>query len=76
MTLDALDAAAQGLCAICQTFVGEGLVVDHDHQRGHVRGLLCSPCNLGLGAFADDPARLLTAIRYLGWCPYGTCQVA
>lgn len=41
------------------------LVVDHCHTRGHIRGYLCPPCNLGLGHFKDDPERLRAAIQYL-----------
>lgn len=52
-----------GCCAICGS-TGR-LYVDHDHSSGKVRGMLCNPCNTGLGKFGDDPARLLTAIAYL-----------
>lgn len=52
-----------GLCAICQKT--EAHHVDHNHENGQVRGLLCSSCNLGLGHFKDDVALLSNAIHYL-----------
>jgi hypothetical protein len=58
-----------GRCAIClQPPEGEGqrgFHLDHDHGSSQIRGLLCFMCNRGLGDFADDPARLRSAIRYL-----------
>ncbi len=69
-------AEAQGwVCAICwqaplrrlhtEGFKGRPLFIDHDHQSGRVRGLLCSQCNSMLGMAGDKPRRLERAARYL-----------
>lgn len=62
-----MKAEQRGLCAICERMpLGPwGLVIDHNHATGEVRGLLCSACNTALGLFHDDPDRLVTASRYL-----------
>lgn len=73
---DELLAAQGGGCAICGTTNPRGrgrFHVDHDHAccpgqyscGGCVRGLLCGACNPGLGAFGDDPDRLIAAAAYL-----------
>lgn len=64
---DELLIAQVGRCAICGAppTKRKALAVDHDHETGNLRGLLCSNCNVGLGNFKDDPARLATAINYL-----------
>lgn len=56
----------KGGCAICgQRDEWFSLAVDHCHDKGHVRGLLCSQCNRGLGLFADSLERLQNAVAYL-----------
>ena len=45
-------ARAGGRCEVCKAEVK--LVIDHDHNTGRVRGLVCNTCNLRLGkAFKD-----------------------
>jgi DNA-binding sugar fermentation-stimulating protein len=51
------------LCAVCKE--PGNLVVDHCHETGQVRGLLCHGCNVGLGYFVDSPTRLRQAAEYL-----------
>lgn len=56
-----------GTCKICkQPPKGDRrLCVDHDHDTGKVRGLLCNTCNAGLGQFGDSVELLERAIEYL-----------
>jgi hypothetical protein len=64
---DALLERQGGGCAICGKPPGKiSLHVDHDHETGEVRGLLCVGCNNALGQFHDDPALLDRAIDYVG----------
>lgn len=72
VTLEDYDrmAEAQGhKCAICHSTDPRGngsrFAVDHDHKTGKVRGLLCGPCNMGIGKLGDDIALLTAAIEYL-----------
>lgn len=52
-----------GLCAGCDQY--RKLVVDHNHETGKVRGLICNPCNCALGFVRDEPATMLRLIEYL-----------
>lgn len=73
---DAMMAEQNGVCAVCSMpemsrVAGRGaderrrLAVDHDHESGRVRGLLCLTCNHGLGAFRENPELLRDAATYL-----------
>lgn len=62
------------VCAICgepETRIHRGSLasfsVDHDHETGKVRGLLCGTCNHGLGYFRDDVELMKNAIEYLNY---------
>lgn len=52
-------------CLICNLQSKKLLRVDHDHETGFVRGLLCDSCNTSLGFFKDDPKLLNRASNYL-----------
>lgn len=59
-------AESQGwACKICNRIPENKLHVDHCHETGKIRGLLCGGCNVGLGHFGDDPERLKYAAAYL-----------
>lgn len=52
-----LFSKQQGCCAICgvhQSELSERLCIDHNHETGKVRGLLCRSCNRGIGFLKDD----------------------
>lgn len=51
-------------CAVC--FSADDLHIDHDHQTGRIRGILCGHCNRALGMLRDDPERILRLLQHLG----------
>jgi len=58
----------RGECAICgkhQTELTKGLAVDHNHETGKVRGLLCSYCNTAIGSFKESIGTMKKAIEYI-----------
>lgn len=60
----------QGVCAICRRpgAVANGsnrLAVDHNHQTGEVRGLLCGKCNVAIACLLESPTIAQRAIAYL-----------
>ena len=67
---EGLHSAQGGRCALCGSESSankrhEALCVDHCHDSGSIRGLLCKPCNTGLGCFRDSPELMTKAIQYL-----------
>ena len=78
--LHRLLAKQQERCAICkrhwrdcpahrpsryEDFFIQHLYIDHDHETGKVRGLLCHSCNVALGMLRDSPSVCRSAIKYL-----------
>ena len=63
-TYQAILARQGQACAICGT-AERPLCIDHCHASGKVRGLLCGPCNRGLGCYRDGPNLLRAAAAYL-----------
>lgn len=67
---DALCESQLGRCAICgcprESALRGTLFVDHDHETGRVRGLLCYSCNTAIGALGDSAEGVRRALRYLG----------
>lgn len=59
-----------GVCAICHK-VMDSPHVDHNHETGHTRGLLCSFCNTGLGYFFENIESLGRAKEYLDYYAEG-----
>ncbi len=56
-----------GVCGICGGRDRDrDLAIDHDHETGEIRGLLCSRCNTALGSFRDNPEIITAALSYLG----------
>lgn len=58
--------AQENACAICACEMStRSCHVDHDHDSGAVRALLCRRCNTSIGHFEDDPDLLRKAARYI-----------
>lgn len=58
----------QGRCGICRKRLYskrfKAFAVDHNHETGKIRGLLCGNCNTGLDLFKEDPIALARAIEW------------
>ncbi len=67
-----LFAQQEGVCGVCgepETVMQKGkiikLAVDHNHETGEIRGLLCNRCNLMTGVSSDDPELLETGATWI-----------
>lgn len=75
LTLEEYDQMVDerdGRCDICQrrpSGTHRSLCVDHCHETGRIRGLLCSPCNRAIGQLGDTAEHLSRALEYLGGTP-------
>lgn len=63
----------RGLCAVCgnpETIIDKKtglpilLSVDHHHETGQVRALLCRGCNTAFGLLKEDPDRIYALLHY------------
>ncbi|MGC9377125.1 endonuclease VII domain-containing protein [Streptomyces sp. MH13] len=77
---DQLIADQGGVCCICRA--APAAHVDHCHETGRVRGVLCFSCNAALGQFKDRPDAIRRAAAYvegIAWKPTlvapGVCQL-
>lgn len=65
----ALLQSQMGACALCRSVKPGGrwgqFSVDHCHDTGRVRGLLCYNCNLALGMLGDTPASIQKVLEYV-----------
>jgi hypothetical protein len=66
---DSLLAVQNGHCALCAQLPEQEprgvLSIDHDHETGHVRGLLCMRHNNGLGMLGDTESALMRVLSYI-----------
>ena len=72
---DLLWIVAKGKCNICGCDLtmptqtrGQALstaVIDHNHETGNLRGLLCNACNKGIGLLKDSPEIIHNAWRWV-----------
>lgn len=72
---DEMLESQEGTCAICG-LPQKQFFVDHNHETGEVRGILCAQCNGGLGFFQDKVSILENAICYLRKEVLQKCEVS
>lgn len=63
---DSLMETQGGVCAICGLEDKDfALGVDHNHETGEIRGLLCNPCNRALGLLKENKNNMANMIAYV-----------
>ena len=70
---DGLVEFQKGNCAVCfkpLEIMNRRANIDHDHETGEVRGILCTGCNTGIGHLGDNIEGLKRALYYLKNTPY------
>jgi hypothetical protein len=70
---DKLVEFQKGNCAVCfkpLEILNRRANIDHDHETGEVRGILCTGCNTGIGHLGDNIEGLERALYYLKHTPY------
>lgn len=60
-----IESRQKNCCGICGRTSSTRLCIDHRHDTGKVRGLLCSSCNKALGLLGDTPEAIYKAYEYL-----------
>ncbi len=70
--VEAIKQQQNGVCAVChqaetvmQKDTLRQLAIDHNHDTGQIRGLLCHMCNVAVGYLHDDPLRARALADYL-----------
>jgi hypothetical protein len=62
---EAMRISQNNRCGICKEVFTKTPHVDHNHETGQRRGLLCSDCNQALGQLKEDTQRMRNMIEYI-----------
>lgn len=60
-----MRAAGCAVCGVREEKAQRQLSIDHCHETGKVRGVLCFACNTALGKLGDDPERIRALAAYV-----------
>lgn len=65
MTILNLQGDCCGICKLPRKDYHKNMAVDHCHETGNIRGILCNNCNAGMGCLKDNPEILEKSIEYI-----------